>query len=54
MKRSKNLVRKRLSAAAKANSVRWKQSLDTSRRKLVPVAHAQGICTDDDVFRTVS
>ena len=54
MKRSKNLVRKRPSAPSKASNTRWKQIFDSSHRRRVPAARAQGIYTDEDVFRTVS
>lgn len=32
----------------------WQKSLDDTRERLVPAARAQGIFTDEDVFRTVS
>jgi len=32
----------------------WEVSFEASRRKLVPLARAQGIYTDEDVFQRVS
>lgn len=32
----------------------WEESFEASRRRLVPAARAQGIYTDEDVFRAVS
>ena len=32
----------------------WEEAFEASRRKLVPLARAQGIYTDEDVFRLVS
>lgn len=32
----------------------WEESFEASRRKLVPLARAQGIYTDEDVFKRVS
>ena len=32
----------------------WEEAFEASRRKLVPLARAQGIYTDEDVFRQVS
>ncbi|HSY52889.1 MAG TPA: hypothetical protein VK785_00490 [Opitutaceae bacterium] len=32
----------------------WEDAFEASRRKLVPLARAKGIYTDEDVFRLVS
>ena len=32
----------------------WEEAFEASRRKLVPLARAQGIYTDEDVFKLVS
>lgn len=32
----------------------WEEAFEASRRKLVPLARAQGIYTDEDVFNQVS
>jgi Arc/MetJ-type ribon-helix-helix transcriptional regulator len=32
----------------------WEESFEASRRKLAPPARAQGIYTDEDVFKRVS
>jgi metal-responsive CopG/Arc/MetJ family transcriptional regulator len=32
----------------------WEDTIDESRRRLVPLARARGIYTDEDVFKTVS
>lgn len=32
----------------------WEEAFEASRRKLVPHARAQGIYTDEDVFKQVS
>ena len=32
----------------------WEDAIDESRRRLVPLARAQGIYTDEDVFKTIS
>lgn len=32
----------------------WEESFEASRRRLVPQARAQGIYTDEDVFKLVS
>jgi metal-responsive CopG/Arc/MetJ family transcriptional regulator len=32
----------------------WEDAVEESRRRLVPLARAQGLYTDEDVFRTVS
>jgi len=32
----------------------WEEAIEESRRQLVPMARAQGLYTDEDVFRVIS
>lgn len=32
----------------------WEEAIEDSRRRLVPMARAQGLYTDEDVFRVIS
>ena len=32
----------------------WEEAIEASRRKLAPMARAQGLYTDEDVFRAIS
>jgi metal-responsive CopG/Arc/MetJ family transcriptional regulator len=32
----------------------WEEAIEESRRRLVPLARAQGLYTDEDVFRVIS
>jgi hypothetical protein len=32
----------------------WQDAFESTRRKLVPIARAKGIYTDEDVFRLIS
>ncbi|MEO7300097.1 MAG: CopG family transcriptional regulator [Verrucomicrobiota bacterium] len=60
-------LRKNVSRAAKANHITesefvrnavkrqlWMEAFEETRRKLVPLARAQGIYTDEDVFKIIS